>query len=342
MKSRRGTGWGFWVPVLWLLSLAAPAAAEKFTHCSGWVIYARDAFSVSGIARGTFKAEGVDLNFVRGFGSEDSIKRSAVGACDVALAGAGPVALARVKGVKVKFIVMQNAKAQLTLFYFAGSGIKALKDLEGKKITGGPKTSGDIQMWPAFARINGIDASKVGVIYMAPGAKPASLGAGKVDAAISFHTQLPQFETVAAQAGQKLVSLLFADHGMDLYDSGLIASDETSSKKGDLLLRFLRGYYKSMAWAFRNREAAMDIFLKEHPAVDRTTAPQVQDLTFFHLFDSVAEKKGVGYTDREKMAKTIRVTFETFGIKERLDPSEIYTNEFVEKSPEELRLFFKR
>jgi NitT/TauT family transport system substrate-binding protein len=327
--------------VFWLLFHSPVPAAEKFTLCSSWIIYARDAFIVSGVERGTFKAEGVDLNFVRGHGSGDTIKRAAAGTCDVGEAGAGPLALGRSKGVKAKLLFMKSAKFQETLYYFADSGIKTLKDLEGKRITGGPKTSSDVLMWPPFARANGIDISKVNMVYMSPGAKPSSLGAGKVDAVISFHNNFPQMQKTAAQSGKKLMALLWADHGMDIYNNGLVASDENHSKKKDLIVRFLRGYYKSLLWGFRNREAAMDIFLKKHPAVDRSTALQVLDLTFFHLFDKTTETKGIGYMDQAKMAKTIQVTFEASGIKGNLAPSEIYTNEFVDGIPAALRLFFK-
>ncbi len=129
---------------------------------------------------------------------------------------------------------------------------------------------------------------------------------------------------------------------MDIYNSGLVASDEKLANEKDVTLRFLRGYYKSVAWGFRNRETASAIFTKSYPAAELDIVLQAQNLAFFHLFDNNTHKNGVGYIDRAKMAKTIQITYAASGIKTKLDPSDLYTNEFVEQIPKELRFFHIR
>ena len=283
MKRSTRIALGLLGAAFWLFTLVPPATAEKVTFCSSWIIYGRDAFIVSGVERGIWKAEGIDLNFVRGFGSGNSLKFAAAGKCDYAEAGAGPGAMARARGLKAKLFFMKSSKFQETLYYFADSGIKTFKDLEGRTITGGPKTSADILMWPPFAKIQGIDTSKVKVVYMSPGTKPAALGAGKVDAVISYHSAMHGYQVAARQVGKKLVARLLADHGMDIYNSGLVASDEKLANEKDVTLRFLRGYYKSVAWGFRNRETATAIFTKSYPAAEWDIVLQAQNLAFLHL-----------------------------------------------------------
>ena len=195
-------------------------------------------------------------------------------------------------------------------------------------------------MWPLFARINGIDLAKVEVLYMGVGAMATSLGAGKVDVVTDWNSSQVRYKKVAKQAGKSLVRLMAADQGLDLYANGLIASDETLQKKKGLTLRFLRAYNKAAIWAYKNREAAVDLFLKKYPQYTRGPALQIQDLFFFHFFDGRTEKEGFGKMNREKMARTVQMTLESKGIKEKLDPEELYTNEFVDQLPKEL-LFFK-
>ncbi|MFQ5912693.1 MAG: ABC transporter substrate-binding protein [Nitrospinota bacterium] len=340
---KRWTGWvlGILGAALWLFSLASPVSAEKVIYCASWSIYGQHAPIVAALQRGTFKAHGLDVTHLRGYGSGDTFKRIGTGACNYGDAGAGPSAIGRTKGIKAKQIAMVMAKFQETLYFFADSGIKTPKDIEGRRITGGPKASSDILMWPVLAKAQGIDTSKVQILYMTSGAKAASLGKGQVDVVIDFHSQLPRYLNLANQSGKKLVVQLWEDFGIDLYANGLIASDETIAKRKDLTRRFLRGYFEAQRWAFRNRKASVDLFLKKYPEQNRAGALQAQDLFFFHFFDKFTDKFGLGYMDREKMANSINLTLQARGIKTKLDPSELYTNEFVNGLPKELRFFHK-
>src|SRR5260221_4251535 len=65
------------------------------------------------------------------------------------------------------------------------SGITKPKDLEGKTI-GGPANDGALRLWPAFARIAGIDASKVKGENMAANFREQMLMRGQIDAAVGF------------------------------------------------------------------------------------------------------------------------------------------------------------
>ena len=342
MKRSTRIALGLLGAAFWLFTLVPPAIAEKVTFCSSWIIYGRDAFIVSGVKNGAWKSEGIDLNFVRGFGSGNSLKFAAAGKCDYAEAGAGPGAMARIRGLKAKLFMMKSAKFLETSYYFHDAGIKTWKDLEGKTITGGPKTSSDILMWPPFAKVHGIDTSKVKVLHMSPGTKAAALGAGSVDMVISYHSSIAGYQKAADQKGKKLVVKLWAENGMDIYNSGLVSSEKRLATQKDVTLRFLRGYYKSLAWGFKNREAAAAIYFKAHPATTQAIVLQAQSISFRHLFDKNTHKIGFGRMDRQKMNKTIKIVLAASGVEKKLDPSELYTNEFVDRVPKSLRFFHIR
>ena len=46
--------------------------------------------------------------------------------------------------------------------------------------------------------------------------------------------------------------------------------------------------------------------------------------------------------DRQKMDKTIKIVLAASGVEKKLDPSELYTNEFVDRVPKSLRFFHIR
>lgn len=326
----------------WSLPAGVYAADTKVNFCASWIIYGAYTPYVAGIERGIFKAEGLDVTLHRGHGSGDTFKKVAVGSCDYGDAAAGAAGLGRVSGVKAKEIYMTAASLQDANYYFEDVRIKTPKDFEGKRITGGPKASSNTLMWPIFARANGIDTGKVEVVYMSPAAKFQSLLAGKVDMIIAFHDNVFAYQTAAQGKGKKLAVQLWADHGIDIYGNGLTASDETIAGKKDATMRFLRGYVGSLQWAYQNREAAVDIFVKKHPEHKRESALKSMEVLFYHMFDKYTDKFGLGHMNPDKAARTVNMTLEGSGLQTKLDPSEAFTNEFVKRLPEDRRFFFRR
>ncbi len=67
------------------------------------------------------------------------------------------------------------------------SPIKTPKDLEGKTI-GGPANDGALKLFPAFAKIAKIDASKVTITNMAPNLREQMLMRGQIDAGFGYVT----------------------------------------------------------------------------------------------------------------------------------------------------------
>ena len=312
-------------------------AQKKTTFCASWIINAERAMHIISVEKGYFKAEGLDVNYIRGFGSGDTFKRLGAGACDIAETAAGAVVLGRVKGIPAKLVAMQSHKLEETLYYFVGSGIKSPKDLEGKRVTGGPKAASNTLMFPLFARANGIDSSKVQLLYMSPAVKISSFAAGKVDAVVSYHRSLPSYEKAAGQVGKKLKIMLFADHGIDIYSQGITASDKAIATRGDFVHRFLRAIFRGMADSLRDPEGTVDLYLKKIPGASRKLSLQTFRLVQDFWFDSHYKKGGVGHINRKKMAETIRLTLGSRGMKTSLTPDDFMTNQFIDRLPRELR-----
>lgn len=312
-------------------------AQTKTTFCASWIINVERAYAIAALEKGFFKAQGLDVDYVRGYGSGDTFKRVATGSCDIAETAAGPVVLGRAKGLMAKLVAMQSHKFEESLYFFANSGIRAPKDLLGKRVTGGPKASSNTQMFPIFARANGIDPSKVEMVFMGADATIPALAAGKVDATVGYHRTRPSYEKAAKQAGKELRMIVWADHGLDLYSGGITAPDEAIAKKGDFILRFLNGMFQGMAWSLKNLEGTIDLYGKKYPEFDKATGLETFRLVQDFWFDSYYQKEGLGLMNREKMAKTMQVTLEAAGVQAALRPEDVMTNEFVDRLPRELR-----
>jgi len=59
--------------------------------------------------------------------------------------------------------------------------------------------------------------------------------------------------------------LRFADYGVNMVSSGIIAQKDTLKSKPDMVKRFMRAATKSLEEAAKNPEAAVDAMLKAQP-----------------------------------------------------------------------------
>ena len=87
---------------------------------------------------------------------------------------AGALVVARSRGAMVKLLALETAQSQYSFQTIEGRGIKTPKDLEGKT-TGGPQGDLHKTLFPAFAKINGIDMKKVKWVTMPPNAMIGSM-----------------------------------------------------------------------------------------------------------------------------------------------------------------------
>src|SRR4029450_5739546 len=101
--------------------------------------------------------------------------------------------------------------------------MKRQQHVKGKRIGW---TVGDASrvMFPALAKLNGIDPDAVRWVDMTPPARAASLVLGQVDAVVLFLTEAPTFSAKAKEAGKHWRDFPYADYGLDLYSHGLLGA----------------------------------------------------------------------------------------------------------------------
>jgi len=135
---------------------------------------------------GFWEKRGLDVAIDRGFGSGEVCKTLGLGQYDFGSIDFGVMTNCVGKGLDLVAIGMLSPRSPLGIFSLPKKGIRAPKDLEGKKLafaTG----SGDFQLWPAFVKATGIDDSKVQKVFMGPEALIKSLIEEQVDGEGNFY-----------------------------------------------------------------------------------------------------------------------------------------------------------
>lgn len=305
-------------------------AADKVKLALDMFLYGKHSGFYPAFEKGFYKDANIEATMLRGYGSGDTVKRVASGTEEFGFADVGSMIVGRGRGANVKAVAMIHDLNMAALYTLPGSGIKAPKDLVGKK-GGAPVGNAVRVVFPAFARANGVDPASISWTDMTSEAMVPSLFAGRVDFVPTFITMSPNYRAIAAKEGKEIVEIKFSDWGLDIYSNGLIVTDKLIKENAGLVKRFVHATMKSWEWALDNREEALNMFMKAQPEVDPKLAREHWKIAIDHLLTPTAYEKGIGYIDEKKMKLTSDVIYEFHDLPKAVPVQELYTNEFLPK-----------
>lgn len=239
-----------------LLALTSGTAHALDTVKIGKAVPNSFAFSTAeiGTDAGIWATEGIELKVSAFRGDAQMQQALTAGAVDVAL-GSGPGMGFRAKGVPaIAVAAMYGPPANLALWVGGKTGIKTVADLKGKRI--GVTTLGSLTDWLTRKLSDKQGWGPEGIKVMPLGAVPARLAAierGELDGMVIESATSYELE----EQGKGKTLLLFGDIEKHFYTHVIFATDEMIEKRADLLRRFLRGWFKTVAFMKANKDAAV-------------------------------------------------------------------------------------
>jgi NitT/TauT family transport system substrate-binding protein len=211
-----------------LAASGSASAQEKFTFALNWFAVGDHAAYWVALDKGYYKAKGLEVTLENSKGSGDSIAKVDTGRADAGLADAAVVIASVGRGTTIKTVGMVFDKTPLNIFSLKSKPLAKPKDLEGTTL-GAPPGDSQRQMFPAFAKVNGIDASKVTWVNIEPAAKIAAVAEKRMDGVGDYNTGLPLYEKAAGKGN--VVMMPWADFGFDMYSMSIIASAKTMKER---------------------------------------------------------------------------------------------------------------
>ncbi len=326
--------------VLICWSLPGTAAAEKLRISLNFLPYGLHLGFFAAKDKGFYKEAGFDeVEIVRGHGSGDTVKRIGIRDFDLGFADLLSMAVGINKGLKEVAVGMVLDIGPACIYSLEKSGIKTLKDLEGRKV-GALKASAIRAVTESALHKNNLDPNKLNWVSMPGSAYVGSLMAGRVEAIATYATTRPNYINAAAEyakklpqaerAGYKVNEMWLADYGVEVYGAGLIANADFLKEKPDVVRRYVQATMKGYAWAIEHPQEAVDIFLKTHPESSAEAVRVQFAVTAKSLLSPTAEKLGIGHITKEKMETTRRLGLLGMKVRPDMPPTEaMYTNEFL-------------
>jgi NitT/TauT family transport system substrate-binding protein len=312
-----------------LAAVPLPAAAqEKFTFALNWFAVGDHAAYWVALDKGYYKERGLDVTMENSKGSGDSIAKVASGRADVGLADAAVVIAAISRGADVKDVGMVFDKTPLNIWSRKDAPITEPKQLEGKTLAAPPGDS-QRQMFPAFAKLTGIDQSKVTWVNVEPAAKIAALAEKRVDAVADYTTGLPFYEKAMGKGNA--VAMPWAKFGFDMYSMSIMASDKTMKERPKVLRAFLEASYMGWRDVMKDPKGALEIFKKRVPEIDLSIIePNMMQGIELMRTERYA-KHGIGWIEEPKMCHSVDLVNTYMGIAKKVDCKQVFTDEFLTK-----------
>ena len=224
--------------------------------------------------QGYFAQEGLEINIISPSETADSLKLAAAGKVDIAISYEPQTIIAAARGLDVVTFGRLIEHPLTTLLFMKDKGIKAPKDLEGKKIGYTVPGLMDVLL-EAFAKLNHIEQyTPVNVGF----AIVQSLTAGKVDAVMGpFKT----YETVTmAHKGYKVEYFELEKWGIPDYDELIfVTSLKTMKKNQAALMTFKKVVDRAIVYVRANPQKALRHYFEEVAEADRRIESDAFKLT---------------------------------------------------------------
>ncbi len=282
--------------------------------------------------RGWYKKAGLDVKFSNVMGSNPAIQAVVGGQADIGVttSAAFTKAVAQHK-LPLKMVAVFHQKDILSLRYFKKSGIKSPKDLEGKTV--GLVTGSMAQvLWPAFARVTGIDTSKVKLVNTDWHSFNSAFVTGRIHATNSALGLSQNIKL--AREGKPVGEFVFSDY-LKIMGHGIIVTDKMIGKDSKTVRAFVKVTQRAWTYLEKNPKqavtaaaAAVRKHVKKAPPADILIETGLMVIPS-QMRQASTKGKPLGWSSPADWQKMVNQLTAAFKLKRKPAVSELMTNKYV-------------
>jgi NitT/TauT family transport system substrate-binding protein len=305
-------------------------AVDKVTYLTAFGAVGRDAFIWVAKEKGYFKDENIDVTIKLGAAIGENLKNLSTGQAQFIAGDTVGAWILAGKGTYTDFKVISviHQGTLVSIVAPQGKGITSPKDLVGKKV--GAATGGVNQLlFPAYARLAGIDPRSVTIVNSPPAGLNQLLATGKVDALSTF---LIGQKGIEKAIGGPTVILPYSEYLSDLIGNGIMTSTKLAKDNPDLAKRFSKAALKGLQYTIDNPDEAAQILKKAQPAADITAATGEIKLMAPYVA-SKGSNVPIGSINEARVAKAIAILQSSDLIPAGLTPDKVVDFNLTPKAP---------
>ncbi len=248
-----------------------PSAPDKVTYLTAFGSFGREGYAWVARDKGFFAEAGLQVDIKPGAAGDLNLKTLAAGQAQFTVIDYAGALVRAGLGTFDPFraVAALTGRTLIALMSLAGYGIQAPQDLKGKAI--GQAQGAVIKtLFPAYARMAGLDPETVRWLEFTPAELPALLASRRVDAIGQFVVGQPAIAKAAG--GREVVVLPYSNFLGDLYGNVLVTRTDLIHARPDLVQRFTTALLRGLVYATGHPDEAGQLLHKAVPATDAVTA----------------------------------------------------------------------
>jgi NitT/TauT family transport system substrate-binding protein len=316
-----------------LMTFAAlPAqAADKVVLMLNWYVYGEHAPFYYGKAKGLYAAEGIDLEIQEGRGSAATTQAVAAKTANFGYVDVPTMMRAAVKGAPVVATGVLLQTSPMSVMGLAEKNIRKPEDIKGKTVAITPADS-MTQIWPLFLKKTGLKESDFTTVAGDAQTKLNAVINGQADLLLGY--VMDQSMKIKDAIGKEVYPIKFADYGINMVSSGIVANTDYVKANPDLVKRFMAATTKAVEAAEKDPKGAAQSILDANPKGGKIdTLTQGFELTIpLYRTPETKTRRPFQVTD-QNMTDTVNLMVEYGGLdaKAKDNPKAFYTNDYLPK-----------
>jgi len=314
----------------------APAKKTTATMAMSWAFEGSHIGYLTALEKGLYKAQGIDLKVVRGFGAGDTIRRLITGDIDFGIVDASLMIRAASEDQKNELVTvaMIFQSSPYNVIYAKGRNIKGVADLSTAKFgnTGGSAGT----LYPQFLQtaLKGQPTDKATIVQLDPAVRISALLKGEVDVVASVLFEWPHIQKVAKLSNVEFGTINFSDNGFDPYTYGIVVKRELLTTQPELVRAVVKASLEGWAMVCNDRPAASELLAKYEPDVGKEGLPEEIKIAVERIAPRGADApKGLGTMSVARWDDTYRTAVQAFKIGKPVPLDKVYDLSFLPGTP---------
>lgn len=288
--------------------------------------------------KGFFAEDKIDAQLMRGHGSADNLTKLAGGALDMGLID--PNLLSKFNrdnpGAQAISTCIVYDAAPSSVIFLKSSGIKTLKDLEGRSLA---ISEGDAT-WPLFqvlCKLNNVDVTKIKTQNMSGQLRDSMVVQKRVDASLGFFVTAVVNIAAAGVPRDEIDYLQFNKNGLALYSLSLVCRKDYAQANPDTVRGFVRGTIRGAKAMLANKSEAIDSLIKRDTLLKKDVESLRNDLIIEgSMLTPWVKQNGMSTVDQKRFEETTGLVAEAFGVAEKPKMADMYTDRFLPPKAERM------